>query len=148
MVAIELTKDGVIRNVPSKNDDKVFFENTIKTILTYISRPQNVYWSWGVTNLAKLYINNMPTLLIYTNGYLHKGWVGISYNEGKDLFEVFKFKTYRNQKALNSETLRNVEHYEEIFFDELHTFIDTLVENNDNEAYKHKVAEQYGYFSF
>lgn len=64
-------------------------------------------------------------------GFLHKGWVTVEYNEGADLFDI----------KLLSNQLKEVKSIEGIYFDELIDVIDNHVEYCKN--YDEKVKEQY-----
>lgn len=73
--------------------------------------------SWGVSKRVATIYNNMPTLALKVSGLVHKGWVYISLNEGKDVYEVRLFK--------NKQCIKTIE---EVYCDNLGETIDELVE--------------------
>lgn len=83
--------------------------------------------SWGFHNPVA--INN--GLKFRVQGYLHRGWVEVVYNEGRDLFEV---KTINKDGSTKQEV-------EDVYFDCLVNVIDELVERCEN--YSEKVKETY-----
>ena len=83
--------------------------------------------SWGFHNPVA--INN--GLKFRVHGYLHRGWVEVVYNEGRDLFEV---KTINKDGSTKQEV-------EDVYFDCLVNVIDELVERCEN--YSEKVKETY-----
>jgi hypothetical protein len=74
--------------------------------------------SWGTHN-AKTIKNGIR---FQVNGFKHEGYVEITYNLGKDLFDI-KLIGLENEvkKELNS-----------IYFDDLHNTVDYAVERVDN----------------
>ena len=60
----------------------------------------------------------MPTLMLKVSGVVHKGWVYISLNEGKDLYEV---------RLLNSDR-EVVDMVDEVYFDNLGSLVDSMIE--------------------
>lgn len=96
-------------------------------ILSILRTNLNTVWSWGF-NSPKPTQNG---LTFKVQGFLHKGWVVIEYNEGSDLFDV---------KLLSSQ-LKEVKFIEGIYFDELVDVIDNSVEYCKN--YEEKVKDEY-----
>jgi hypothetical protein len=94
----------------------------------------NVLWSWGIAEQRAMIYNNMPSLGIRVNGYIHKGWVIIALNEGKDLYNIYLLDKLRNV----TETI------EDIYVEDLE-ILDTLIETGDmsKEEYKGKVNATY-----
>lgn len=99
------------------------------------SVPANVIMSWGVTQFSCCEFEGMATLIVVVNGFLHKGPVFISYNVGKDLYEVRTVKNHT--KAV--EVLKTVD---EVYADNLGSVVDSLVEKDcSDEEYGEKVRE-------
>lgn len=88
-----------------------------------------IYNSWGVYWRTYGFYEGMPTLMLKVSGLLHKGWVYISLNEGKDLYEV----------RLLTQHKEVVQVVDEVYFDDLGRLVDTLVERAeymDDEEYE------------
>lgn len=100
--------------------DETFVLNTAKTILSQIfwSLDKWAFFSWGVSQKVATVYNGMATLALRVTGAVHKGWVYISLNEGKDCYEVRLLNVSRQVKR----TL------EEVYCDNLGEVIDGLVE--------------------
>lgn len=96
-------------------------------IVSILRTNLNTVWSWGF-NSPKPTQNG---LTFKVQGFLHKGWVVIEYNEGSDLFDV---------KLLSSQ-LKEVKFIEGVYFDELVDVIDNSVEYCKN--YEEKVKDEY-----
>jgi len=96
-------------------------------ILAILRTSQNVVWSWGFNSPKPL--ENGLTFKV--QGFLHKGWVTIEYNEGSDLFDI----------TLLSNQLEEVKSIEGVYFDELVDVIDDAVEYCKN--YEQKVKDEY-----
>ena len=47
-----------------------------------------VVMSWGVSKKCYTLFKEMPTLMLKVSALIHNGWVYISLNEGKDVYEV------------------------------------------------------------
>lgn len=112
-----------------------FMLNVAKTIWNQIKASVESMWvlySWGVSKKVYREYNGMATLALRVTGLLHKGWVYISYNEGKDLYEV-RLMTTRH-------TLKNgTKVYEEVYGEDLGGLIDSIVERgncSEDEYYK------------
>ena len=64
--------------------------NTIwKSIFQSVEK--EVVMSWGVSQRIATWFQNMPALLFCVNGFIHKGSVVITYNEGVDYYEIYFF---------------------------------------------------------
>lgn len=96
-------------------------------ILSILKTDLNIVWSWGFHNPKPL--ENGLTFKV--QGFLHKGWVNIEYNEGSDLFDI----------ALLSNQLEEVKSIEGIYVDQLIDVIDDMVECCDN--YEQRVKDEY-----
>lgn len=91
-----------------------------------------VFWSWGVSKVMYSTNDDMPALMLRVSGALFKGWVYVVYNEGLDTY-IVKLVTVRH-------VVKKV--VEDVYFDELGSLIDSLVErpcNATDEQY-HKLA--------
>lgn len=97
-------------------------------ILAILRTSQNIVWSWGFNSPKPL--DNGLTFKV--QGFLHKGWVSVEYNEGSDLFDI-KLLSYQ---------LKEVKSIEGIYVDQLVDVIDDSVECCDN--YEEKVESTYG----
>ena len=86
-------------------------------------------WSWGFNSPMPL----TNGLQFKVQGFKHKGYVAVKYNEGKDLFNV---TLYNSQMAAK-------EKIEDVYFDMLVDVIDGLVEKTDD--YEKKVKQEYSY---
>jgi len=96
-------------------------------ILSILKTQLMVVWSWGF-NSPKALTNGLQ---FKVEGFIHKGWVKIIYNEGADLFDV---------TLLNSD-METKKEITGIYFDELVEVIDLEVEKVDN--YENKVKQTY-----
>lgn len=96
-------------------------------ILSILRTDLNIVWSWGF-NSPKLLENGLS---FKVQGFLHKGWVLVEYNEGSDLFDI---KLLTNQ-------LEEVKSIEGVYFDELIDVIDDAVECCEN--YDQRVKDEY-----
>lgn len=76
------------------------------------------YFSWGVSKKQCGMYKDMPTLMLLVNGFVHKGWVYISLNEGKDAYEVRLMNKQRKEVKL----------IDEVYCDNLGRVIDANVE--------------------
>lgn len=96
-------------------------------ILAILGTSQNIVWSWGFNSPKPL--DNGLTFKV--QGFLHKGWVKVEYNEGSDLFDI----------KLLSDQLIEVKFIEGIYVDQLVDVIDDSVECCDN--YEQRVRDKY-----
>lgn len=97
-------------------------------ILSILKTDLNIVWSWGFNNPQAI----QNGLRFQVQGFLHKGWVKIEYNEGSDLFDI----------KLLSDQLKEVKSIDGIYVDQLIDVIDDSVECCDN--YEEKVKSTYG----
>ena len=83
--------------------------------------------SWGLDpSKARVIDNGME---IYVQGFLHKGFVQITLNEGTDLFEI----------KLLSEERELVKFIEDVYLDSLVNTLDENIEKCEN--YEQRVSE-------
>lgn len=94
-----------------------------------------VQLTWGVSKRLATIYKGMATLKLRVSGAIHKGWVYISLNQGTDTYEITLTDVHGNVK--NELT--------DIYFDQLGTLIDSLVERpanmTDNEYAKIAMAD-------
>lgn len=91
------------------------------------------YFSWGVSKKVASVYKDMPTLILKVNGLIHKGWVYISLNEGRDVYEV----------RLMNNRLEEVKLIEDVYCDNLGRVIDANVERPlemSHEEYCERIA--------
>jgi len=76
--------------------------------------------SWGISKRAATLYNEMPTLALRVSGVLHKGWVYIAYDEGRDLYNLYAV------------SLRGVvkKAVDGVFCDEFGDIIDQMIERS------------------
>ena len=98
-----------------------------KYIMQILRTQPMIVFSWG--SHTPVAINN--GLKFKVQGYLHKGWVEVIYNEGRDLFEV---RTINRNGTIKKQI-------EDVYFDSLVDVIDGMVERCEN--YEEKVKETY-----
>jgi hypothetical protein len=108
-----------------------------KQILNLVPRATfniNVLWSWGIAEQRAMNFRNMPSLGIRVNGYKHKGWVIISLNEGKDLYNIYLLDKFQAVKQT----------IEDVYAEDLE-ILDTLIETGEmnEQEYKDKVNSIY-----
>jgi hypothetical protein len=96
-------------------------------ILSILKTDLNIVWSWGFHNPKSL----ENGLSFKVQGFLHKGWVLVEYNEGSDLFDI----------RLLTDQLKEVKSIEGVYFDKLINAIDDAVECCEN--YEQKVKGKY-----
>lgn len=77
-----------------------------------------VVLSWGVSKKCCTTYNEMPTLMLKVSALVHKGWVYISLNEDKDVYEVRLMNT-------KNECIKTID---EVYCDQLGETIDQLIE--------------------
>lgn len=90
-----------------------------------------VIWSWGVSRRFATIYNNMPALGLRVSGLLHKGFVYICLNEGRDVYEIFCVNMKGKVKDSNNE----------VYCDNLGFVLDCMIEKDPaltGEAYKAK----------
>ena len=86
-------------------------------------------WSWGFNSPKSL--PNNKGLKFKVNGFKHKGWVEVIYDEGVDAFNI-NLLNYRNNvvKQING-----------AYLDNLVDVIDNAVEKTDN--YEERIKTEY-----
>lgn len=89
-------------------------------ILSILRMELMVVFSWGFHRPTAL--PNDEGLAFKVNGFKHKGWVFVRYNEGKDLFDV----------ELRNKSLNVVRDIEDVYFDQLVAVIDHAVERTSD----------------
>ncbi len=100
-----------------------------KYILSILRMELMVVFSWGFH--SPMALPDDKGFAFKVNGFKHKGWVFIRYNEGKDLFDV----------ELRDNSLNIVRSIEDVYFDQLVNVIDNAVEHTEN--YEEQVKELY-----
>lgn len=98
-------------------------------ILSILRMELMVVFSWGFHRPTAL--PNDEGLAFKVNGFKHKGWVFVRYNEGKDLFDV----------ELRNKSLNVVRSIENVYFDQLVNVIDYAVERTSE--YEKQVKKLY-----
>lgn len=96
-------------------------------ILSILRTNLNTVWSWGFNSPKTTQIG----LTFKVQGFLHKGWVLVEYNEGSDLFDI----------KLLTDQLEEVKCIEGVYVDQLVDVIDDMVECCDN--YNQRVKDEY-----
>ena len=89
-----------------------------------------VVWSWGIDSASIQVIDR--GVKFHVQGFKHKGYVLVVYNEGEDLFEV----------SLIDENDITVKTIESIFLDNLISVIDENIEKCEN--YENRICQEYG----
>jgi len=90
----------------------------------------NVLMSWGFSNPRSL--PNNKGLIFQVDGFIHKGYVKVEYNQEKDLFDIFLFNY---QMTIVKKIIDG------IYFDSLVEVIDSEVEKCEN--YEDRVKQEY-----
>ena len=91
--------------------------------------------SWGVSKKAGFLYKDMPTLAMKVNGLLHKDWVYISLNEGRDTYEIRLMDGNKEIKLV-----------EDVYCDNLGIVLDNLIEkeiSTSDEEYQKNVEQHY-----
>ncbi|MDL2297373.1 hypothetical protein LJC68_07100 [Bacteroidales bacterium OttesenSCG-928-B11] len=93
--------------------------------------PFNVIWSWGISEQKATQFNGMASLALKVNGFQHKGWVIISLNEGKDLYNIYLLDKENNI----------VKTMEDVFCEDL-PMLDNLIEKGSltETEYSEKIS--------
>ena len=95
----------------------------------------DVVMSWGVYKRIATVYNDMATLALQVSGVLHKGWVYVSLDEGRDCYIV---------TLLSPDKKTVVGVRDEVYCEELGSVIDSLVERKaewTDEEYKKLALE-------
>lgn len=90
----------------------------------------DVIMSWGVSKRIATVYKGMATLALRVSGVLHKGWVYVSLDEGRDCYVV---------TLLSANKGKVLQVRDEIYCEELGSTIDNLVERKEewtDEKYK------------
>ena len=90
----------------------------------------DVVMSWGVYKRIATIYNDMATLALRVSGVLHKGWVYVSLDEGRDVYIV---------TLLSADKKKVVSVHDEVYCEDLGGLIDSLVERKTewtDEEYK------------
>ena len=86
--------------------------------------------SWGVSKRIATVYNDMATLALRVSGVLHKGWVNVSLDEGRDVYIV---------TLLSADKKKVISVHDEVYCEDLGSLIDSLVERKTewtDEEYK------------
>ena len=117
------------RNFYQNLDSHLGNEFNVQEAVKLVSYDTNVFWSWAARNLINL---SDKGLLFKVSGYLHKGFVLVTYNTCPDLYTVTLLNGQYNEK-------KKVTH---VYCDELQTTIDNLVEKQ--AEYKEVIKPTFG----
>lgn len=82
----------------------------------------SVQMSWGVSKRIATIYENRATLALRVSGVLHKGWVYISLDEGRDCYVI---------TLLSPDKKKVVSVRDEVYCEELGSVIDNLVERKE-----------------
>lgn len=82
----------------------------------------SVQMLWGVSKRIATIYKNRATLALRVSGVLHKGWVYISLDEGRDCYVI---------TLLSSDKKKVVSVRDEVYCEELGSVIDNLVERKE-----------------
>ena len=96
-------------------------------IYSILKNQLSIIWSWGFNSPIAL----TNGLQFKVEGFIFKGWVKITYNSGKDLFDIF---------LLNYQ-MEVVKKIDGIYFDQLVMVIDSEVEMVND--YENRVKQEY-----
>ena len=96
-------------------------------IWSILKTQMTVIMSWGLDSSKARVINN--GMEIFVQGFLHKGFVQLSLNEGTDLFDI----------KLLSEERELVKFIEDVFLDCLVNTLDKNIEKCEN--YEQRISE-------
>lgn len=100
-----------------------------KYILSILWTQLVVVFSWGFHRPTAL--PNNEGLAFRVNGFKHRGWVFVKYNEGKDLFDI----------ELRDNAMTIIRVIEDVYFDQLVNVIDHAVEHTSD--YEKRVKRLY-----
>lgn len=84
------------------------------------------FFSWGVKASQGILFHGMITFALNVNGAIHEGWVFISLNEGKDVYEV----------RLMNENFTQKGEMHECYCDNLGSTIDRMVDRPEEIVYQ------------
>lgn len=119
----------------------IIMTNRVNCVETAKRIYQQLFWSvshsvvgsWGISQTKAIEYENKETLALEVNGFIHKGWVYISYNLGADTYEV---------RLLNKD-LEVIKFVDEAYCDNIGEIIDRLVECDNPKEYEKKIKEMY-----
>lgn len=95
-------------------------DTIMKSICISVDEP--TIMSWGISKLTATCYEDMPSLKIQVNGFLHKGTVLVSYDEGNDYFQI----------RLLDKKKKPIKTVEDVCFTDLGRFIDRMVEREED----------------
>lgn len=82
----------------------------------------DVIMSWGVSKRIATVYQDRATLALRVSGVLHKGWVYVSLDEGRDCYVV---------TLLSADKNKVIKVRDEVYCEELGSVIDSLVERKE-----------------
>ena len=100
-----------------------------KYILSILRMELMVVFSWGFHRPTAL--PNDEGLAFKVDGFKHRGWVFVKYNEGKDLFDI----------ELRGNDMTIISVIEDVYFNQLVNVIDHAVERTSD--YEKRVKDLY-----
>lgn len=100
-----------------------------KYILSILRMELMVVFSWGFH--SPMALPDDGGLAFKVDGFKHRGWVFVKYNEGKDLFDI----------ELRGNDMTIISVIEDVYFDQLVNVIDYAVERTDD--YEKQVKKFY-----
>ena len=90
----------------------------------------DVIMSWGISKRIATVYQDRATLVLRVSGVLHKGWVYVSLDEGRDCYVV---------TLLSADKSKVIKVRDEVYCEELGSVIDNLVERKEkwtDDVYK------------
>lgn len=93
---------------------------------------------WGEEHRAMVLDGETVSIVLKVNGFSHKGYVKVTYNEGADLYDIY---------TSTIETPSNFELVEEgVYCDVLGQVLDRIIEvgDMDDDQYRRKVTDFFG----
>lgn len=94
-----------------------------REILNVLKFAPTLLMSWGAIEFKAAVYNNMAALKFSVNGFLFVGTVVVALNEGDDLYEIYCIDEQDNVAKSR----------DGVYFDELASVIDTMVERNGTQ---------------
>ncbi len=82
----------------------------------------DVIMSWGISKRIATVYQDRATLALRVSGVLHKGWVYVSLDEGRDCYVV---------TLLSADKSKVIKVRDEVYCEELGSVIDNLVERKE-----------------
>ena len=114
-----------METIEIKNGDNYALDIASTALAQIMLTDPNTVKCWGVSKRICLYVNDMPAVGLYVNGFIHKGWVFVALNEGTDTYEVFTVI-----KEANNPLFVVVDHKDDIYCDMLTSTIDGMIEKD------------------